>query len=70
MEKRHVDFEVPSGNATAVFESAVQFGLTPDEILKVVGATLDHLPRPVTVECIDELAGALAARVLEKEREV
>jgi hypothetical protein len=65
---RRVDFELPTMKATVLVESAADFGLTPDEILKTVTATLDRLPRHVTAGHMDELAGALARRLLEKER--
>jgi hypothetical protein len=54
--------------AATIFESAEEFGLTPNEILKTVDATLDHLPGDAKASYIDELAGALATRLLEKQR--
>jgi hypothetical protein len=33
-----------------------------------VTATLDRLPSDATLHCIDELTGALAKRLLEKDR--
>jgi hypothetical protein len=50
-------------------ESAADFGLTQDEILETVIATVDRLPGETKTRCIDELAGALAQRLLEKERQ-
>jgi hypothetical protein len=54
--------------ATSPLESAAEFGLTPDEIIEAVTATLDRLPSDTRVRCIDELAGVLAMRLIEKER--
>ena len=54
--------------ATLTLETAAEFGLTRDEILETVVVTLDHLPGDARARCIDELAGALAQRLLEKER--
>jgi hypothetical protein len=56
------------GSATALLASAAEFGLTRDEILKSVTVALDGLPEDTRVRCIDELAGGLAARLLEKQR--
>jgi hypothetical protein len=68
MTDPEVYFE-PSGTTTpTIFESAVEFGLTPDEIWETVMAMLDRLPEDTKVRYIDELTGALAARLLEKER--
>lgn len=55
--------------ATAILQSAAEFGLTPDEILKTVTATLDRLPPDTRSRCIDELAGGLASRLIEKQRD-
>jgi hypothetical protein len=51
-----------------MLESAAEFGLTRDEILETVSAALDRLPGEARVQCIDELAGALAMRLIEKQR--
>lgn len=56
------------GGATAVLQSAAEFGLTPDEILKTVTATLDRLPLDTRGCCIEELAAGLASRLIEKQR--
>jgi hypothetical protein len=53
---------------TMVFESAGEFGLTTDEILNTVMETLDHLPPDTKARYVDELAGALATRLLDKQR--
>jgi hypothetical protein len=52
-----------------MLESAAEFGLTRDEILETVTATLDRLPGETKVQCIDELAGALAMRLIAKQRD-
>ena len=55
-------------NATTVFKSAAELGLTAEKICATVTATLDRLPGDATLHCIDELTGPLANRLLEKER--
>jgi hypothetical protein len=57
-------------DTTTIIESASQFGLTHDEILETVTITIDRLPEEAKAPCIDELAGALATRLIEKERAV
>jgi hypothetical protein len=57
-------------DTTTIIESASQFGLTHDEILETVMVTIDRLPEEAKAPCIDELAGALATRLIEKERAV
>jgi hypothetical protein len=53
----------------AIFDAARRFGLTDDEVWKTVDASLDGAGRDATVrECLDDLAGALARRILAKER--
>jgi hypothetical protein len=59
----------PASNATTTLESAAEFGLTQEEILETVIATLDRLPSDTKARCIDEIAGALAHRLIEKQRE-
>ena len=45
--------------------------MTPDEILEAVTASIDRLPEEAKEQpCIEELAGALATRLIEKERAV
>jgi hypothetical protein len=56
--------------ATTVVQSAAELGLTPEEICETVVATLDRLPGDAKVHCINELTGALAKRLLEKERQL
>jgi hypothetical protein len=68
MTDREVDFEHRTMKTAKIFESAAEFGLTPDEILKTVTTTLDHLPGDARGSYIDQLAGALATRLLEKQR--
>jgi hypothetical protein len=50
------------------FESAGEFGLTSDEILETVTATLDRIPGDAKARYIDELSEALAKRLLDKQR--
>jgi hypothetical protein len=61
--------EPPATNATTTLESAVEFGLSNEEILEAVMATIDDLPDDARTRCVDELAGALAHRLIEKQRE-
>jgi hypothetical protein len=61
-------FEHPTMRATTIFESAADFGLTADEIFETITATLDRLPVETRIGYIDELAGALATRLVEKQR--
>jgi hypothetical protein len=62
-------FEHPSASSLApIFESAATFGLTPDEIWETLVRTADRLPEDVRSCYLDELSGALAMRLLEKER--
>jgi hypothetical protein len=51
-----------------LFESAAKFGLTPEEIWETVIGTPDSLPEDVRSRYLDELSGALAKRLLDKER--
>jgi hypothetical protein len=68
--KRQVDFEHSGTNSLAtISESAVEFGLTPREILDAIMATPDRLPGEMRVRYLDELSGGLARRLLEKQRE-
>jgi hypothetical protein len=54
----------------AVFESARQFGLGDDQILRTFDETLGAVDQDATVsEYIDELSGALARRILAMERD-
>ena len=69
MIRPHIDFEHPTtGSLAEVFESAIEFGVTPDEIWESVMATPDRLPLDVKDRYIDELTGDLARRLLEKQR--
>jgi hypothetical protein len=55
----------------AVFEAARQFGLTDEEAWRVVDATMFAAgPDTSLGEFHDELAAALASRILAKERRV
>jgi hypothetical protein len=60
---------VTTTEGAAVLECAAEFGLTRDEILETVTATLDRLPGETKVQYIDELAGALAMRLIERQRD-
>jgi hypothetical protein len=54
-----------------ILEGARQFGLTDEEIWETVNASLSAADADTTVpECIDDLTGALAQRILSKERDV
>jgi hypothetical protein len=66
MMDRDIDFE--HYTMTAIVESAADFGLSQDEILNTVVITLDHLPGDTKANYVDGLAGALAARLVEKQR--
>jgi hypothetical protein len=55
-------------DTTTIIESASLFGLTHGEILETMTVTIDRLPEEAKAPCIDELAGALATRLIEKER--
>jgi hypothetical protein len=62
-------FEHPSaGSLVPIFESAERFGLTPEEIWETFLGTPDLLPEDVRDRYLDEITGALARRLLEKER--
>jgi hypothetical protein len=68
MIEPEVDFEPSRPKATTMFESATEFGLTPDEVWETVMATLDCLSWESKARYIDELTGALATLLLQKER--
>jgi hypothetical protein len=54
----------------AMFESARQFGLSDDQILRTFDETLGVVGEDATVsEFLDELSGALARRILAMERD-
>jgi len=54
----------------AVFDSARQFGLSDDQILRTVDETLGAVGEDATVsEYLDELSGTLARRILAVERD-
>jgi hypothetical protein len=62
-------FEHPSaGSLAPIVESAAQFGLTPDDIWEILVSTPDRLSEEARSNYLDELSGALAKRLLEKER--
>jgi len=62
------DPESSADSATAILSSAADFGLSRQEILQTVAATLDRLPGDMRSWCIDDLAGSLASQLLEKQR--
>ncbi len=68
MEEIDADhFEIP--RLKAVFDSARRFGLTDDEIWQTVDECLYDAGGDATVaEYLGELSGALARRILSKQR--
>jgi hypothetical protein len=59
----------PTAPLQAIFEGAKQFGLTDDEVWQTVDDSLAEAGGDATVaEYLDELSGALAQRILAKER--
>jgi hypothetical protein len=53
----------------ATFEGAKRFGLTEDEAWRAVDESLDEAGRDSTIsEYLDHLTGALAQRILSKQR--
>jgi hypothetical protein len=68
MNEPHLDSEDTTLKVTTIVEAAAEFGLAPEEIWSTVAATLDRLPAEAKARCFEELSGALAARLLEKER--
>jgi hypothetical protein len=53
----------------AICEAARRFGLTEDETWQAMDECLDYVgPHATAAEFLDELAGALARRILVKER--
>ena len=53
---------------STIFDSAVAFGLSPDEICETVVTTFETLPEDIKARYLDELSGALAKRLIEKQR--
>lgn len=51
-----------------IVESAVGFGLSPGEVWVAMLETVDRLPEYMRTAYVDELARALAERLLQKER--
>jgi hypothetical protein len=60
----------PTEPSHTIFESAAAFGLSPDEICDTVIVTFETLPEDVKTEYLDELSGALAKRLIAKQRHV
>jgi hypothetical protein len=53
----------------AIFDAAKRFGLTEDEAWRAVDESLDEAGRDSTIsEYLDHLTGALAQRILSKQR--
>jgi hypothetical protein len=67
MADHSIDHDKNSEAAT-VFAAAADFGLTADEQLSEVASVLDRLPPDARADCLDELAGAFGARLIDKER--
>jgi hypothetical protein len=62
-------FENSGANSLAVIvESAAEFGLSHREIWETIVATADRLPEDTRTIYVDELSGALARCLVEKER--
>jgi hypothetical protein len=57
-----------TASLTSVFDSAIEFGLTAEEILDAVLRTFHRLPADARDEFTEALAGALAVRLIEKQR--
>ena len=64
----HQLFDHKSASSPPPLESAAKFGLAPEEIWETVIGTPDRLPEDVRSRYLDELSGALARRLLDKER--
>jgi hypothetical protein len=59
----------PMASLLEIFHSAKHFGLTDDEVWKTIDASMFEADSDVTEhEYLDELTGALARRILSKER--
>jgi hypothetical protein len=65
-----MDFDYPGApTLQEIFEGAKDFGLTEDEIWRTVNQSQQWAGPDATVpEYLDELAGALAHRIVIKER--
>jgi hypothetical protein len=70
MNEPHLDSEDTTLKVTTIVEAAAEFGLAPEEIWSTVATTLDRLPADAKARCVEELSGALATRLLDKERRV
>jgi hypothetical protein len=68
MEEMHSDHaRIPP--LRAIFEGAKRFGLTEDEAWRAVDESLHEVGTEATIaEYLDELTGALAQRILSKQR--
>jgi hypothetical protein len=68
MNEPQLDSEDTTPKVATIVEAAAEFGLAPEEMLRDVATALDRLPADAKARCADELSGALATRLLEKER--
>jgi hypothetical protein len=68
MGEQGVGFERSEARVTTIFRSAAEFGLTQEEILATVTATLDRLPENMQDRCIEELSEGLAMRLMANQR--
>jgi hypothetical protein len=66
--ERQVFEHPPTGSLASILESAVQFGLTEDEVWETFVETSDLLPEEIRQSYLDELSGGLAKRLVAKER--
>jgi hypothetical protein len=70
MERMDSNSSTTTTPLRAVFESARQFGLSGDQILRTFDETLGAVGEDATVsEYLDELSGTLARRILAVERD-
>jgi hypothetical protein len=69
MERIHSNFAAATP-VQAVFNSARQFGLSDDDVLRTFDETLREVGEDATIsEYLDELSGTLAKSILVRERE-
>jgi hypothetical protein len=67
-----MEFDIPTApTLQEIFEGAKGFGLSEDEIWRIVNESQHWAGPDATVaEYLDELAGALAHRIVIKERRI
>jgi hypothetical protein len=64
-----MDHPGASTTLRAIFDLARQFGLSEDEVWRAIDDVVVSVGREATVaEYLDELSGALASRILTKQR--